>query len=67
MYCPGRISSDVLVTIYDATGKILLLERWDDLNLSHAREIDISDFRPGIYMVTFYSDKELAVRKLIKY
>ncbi len=63
----GNIDSDITVTIYDAAGRILLLEKWENLTKSQAREIDISDFKPGIYLVSFYSDKEVAIRKLIKH
>ena len=62
-----NIHSDITVSIYDATGKILLLEKWEDLTLNQPREIDISDFKPGIYVVHFYSDKKAATRKLIKH
>ena len=63
----GNIHSDITVSIYDATGKILLLEKWEDLTLNQPREMDISDFKPGIYVVHFYSDKKVATRKLIKH
>ncbi len=51
----------------DVSGRILILEKWVDLRLNQPREIDVSDFKPGIYFVSFYSEKEITVRKLIKY
>jgi hypothetical protein len=63
----GTIHSEIILSVYDATGKILLLERWEDLTPDQPREIDISDFKPGIYVVLFYSDKAVATRRLIKH
>ncbi|MCP4309770.1 MAG: T9SS type A sorting domain-containing protein, partial [Bacteroidetes bacterium] len=61
----GSINSDILISIYDGTGKLLLLEKWEKLSQSQPREVDVSDFFGGIYVVRFSSDEDAAIRKLI--
>ncbi len=61
------IRSDIVLTIYDAAGKILIQEKWEALFSSQPRSLDISDFKPGMYLIQFYSDDKVAHRKIIKH
>ncbi len=49
------------ITIFDSNGRVLYsLKRFED------REIDISDFSPGVYFVTITSNEKRATKKFIK-
>jgi hypothetical protein len=50
------------ITIADLTGKIFNIEPQNQMT----RNLDISDFGPGIYFITIYTDKDVFSEKILK-
>ncbi|MBL0341188.1 MAG: T9SS type A sorting domain-containing protein [Bacteroidetes bacterium] len=50
------------ITLTDLTGKIILVQAWN----STKEKIDLSDFAPGIYVLTISNEDEIIQGKMVK-
>jgi len=60
------INSDLSITIYDNTGRILYSQKLEDLLANSIHEIDISAFTHGIYILQINNSKSITIKKIIK-
>ena len=62
----GDISSEVTISICDGTGKLLYLKKFPGLLENQGREIDLSNFTSGVYILQLRSSDGIRVKKIIK-
>jgi len=55
--------ADVTIKVYDLTGNLLHMEELDRLTKTN---LDITEFKPGLYMIQIHNDQMNSVARLIK-
>lgn len=60
------INSDVLISLYDGSGKLLHMDNLAKISSNEPIQIDISAYNPGVYILRLYNSESLTIRKIIK-
>ncbi|MFO7656624.1 MAG: T9SS type A sorting domain-containing protein [Bacteroidales bacterium] len=60
-----NIKNDLIISIYDNTGRVLYSEKLDELSTSSIHEIDVSGFTHGIYILQINNFKLITIKIII--
>ena len=59
-------NTPVAITVYDASGKLILTEKKNRQAGKQQKQIDVQDLLPGMYFVSVITNAGTAVRKFVK-
>jgi len=60
------INSEILISLYDGSGKLLYSSNVDKILSNETIEIDISAFNYGVYILRLNNSKSIKIKKVIK-
>lgn len=60
--------SDVDIRVTDLAGKTVFSETWSDSHFNSKKQVDLSNIKPGIYLVCMATDaSQIITKKIVKY
>jgi hypothetical protein len=65
LFLPFGENNEGVLQIYDITGKMKFAEKIQNLSTYFTLDLDISEFKSGLYMVHFKSGSESYSKKMI--
>jgi len=63
----SAINSEVLISLFDGSGKLLYSRSIDKILSDESIEIDISSFNPGVYILQLNHSNSFIVKKVLKH